>query len=381
MAAESGVPADILGALTLTETGRRADGVVRPWAWSVNAEGKGTWFDAPGPALAYAEDRLAQGRRNLDIGCFQLNYRWHGAGFASVSEMFDPVQNARYAARFLRQLYDESGDWRAAAGAFHSRRPADARKYLARFDELRAGLQQRGWAGLMGTPETYNSFAAEAGDAAVTPGGLVGVLHRIAGAGPGSGSSAARHGAVEVTASAGPETVLDGGQAPADEVGGAMPADALGLGVEVPVPDGAQGGGLNVALDSGGSNSGGTAPGVYDGLPSIGLSAGLAQAPLDGTAPGQQGLAAKASGQWPPQPLPGEEISLQQLAMDLTGQSGGKPAAGASRRHRESQAGTMLLGAIRGSGEAGGAGSLAVLAEARGPLLQGSASLLARGQP
>ncbi len=159
-AAEAGVPPDILGALTLTETGRRRDGIVRPWAWSVNAEGEGTWFDDPNAALAFAEDKVAAGRTNLDIGCFQLNYRWHGENFGSVAEMFDPLNNARYAARFVSQLYAETGDWRRAAGAFHSRTQVHATRYLARFDELRAGLRAGGFEGLRGTAETYNRFAS-----------------------------------------------------------------------------------------------------------------------------------------------------------------------------------------------------------------------------
>lgn len=159
-ARESGVPVAILGALTLTETGRRLDGVVRPWAWSVNSEGEGTWFDEPASALAFARDRLDQGRTNLDIGCFQLNYRWHGMNFANVEQMFDPLENARYAARFVSQLHAEMGDWRRAAGAFHSRTRANAERYLARFDTLYAQLEQRGFSGMDASPETYNSFAA-----------------------------------------------------------------------------------------------------------------------------------------------------------------------------------------------------------------------------
>ena len=161
-AAEMGVPPDILGALTLTETGRRRDGVVRPWAWSVNAEGAGSWFDDPAEALAFAQDRIDQGRLNLDVGCFQLNYRWHGENFPSVVEMFDPLENARYAARFVRDLHAETGDWRRAAGAFHSRTAVHANKYLARFDDLRATLSQRGFEGMTGAPETYNDFALAA---------------------------------------------------------------------------------------------------------------------------------------------------------------------------------------------------------------------------
>ena len=139
-AAESGVPADILGALTLTETGRRLDGLVRPWAWSANAEGEGTWFDDPASAVAFAQDRLAQGRTNLDIGCFQLNYRWHGAHFSSPRALLDPLENARYAAGFLADLAAEHGSWELAAGAYHSRTPHLAARYRERFAQLRAGI-------------------------------------------------------------------------------------------------------------------------------------------------------------------------------------------------------------------------------------------------
>lgn len=160
VSAETGVPADVLATLTLTETGRRLDGVLRPWPWAVNAEGAGTWFDDPRQALDFAAARVAAGRTNVDIGCFQLNFRWHGENFASVAEMFDPLANARYAAAFLRDLYAESGDWRAAAGMFHSRRPADAARYLARFDDLRAHLRRDGFAGMKAEGGSYNDFSA-----------------------------------------------------------------------------------------------------------------------------------------------------------------------------------------------------------------------------
>ncbi|WBU63339.1 hypothetical protein [Paracoccus aerodenitrificans] len=159
-AVEFGVPPDIMAALTLTETGRRHGGTVRPWAWSVNAEGAGSWFDDPDAALAFAEDRVARGRHNLDIGCFQLNYYWHGEHFLSVAEMFDPLNNARYAAGFVSRLHAEMGDWRRAAGAFHSRTPKHAHRYLARFDQIRAGLGPQGFGSRGNLPETYNSFAS-----------------------------------------------------------------------------------------------------------------------------------------------------------------------------------------------------------------------------
>ena len=137
---ESGVPYDVLAAIALTETGRTRQGRLAPWPWTVNLEGKGHWFDGRAEAEAFSEQSYRAGSRSFDIGCFQINHRWHGEHFASIREMFDPLSNARYAARFLSQLYAEYGDWTRAAGAFHSRNEEFAGRYRARFAKLRAGL-------------------------------------------------------------------------------------------------------------------------------------------------------------------------------------------------------------------------------------------------
>ena len=139
-AQERGIPPDVMLAITLTETGRRRAGALRPWPWTVNMEGAGAWFDTLDEALAFATTRYEAGARSFDVGCFQLNYRWHGQNFASIEAMFDPMTNARYAAGFLSDLYDELGSWSAAAGAYHSRTPSYANRYTARFDEIRARL-------------------------------------------------------------------------------------------------------------------------------------------------------------------------------------------------------------------------------------------------
>ncbi len=140
VARESGVPLDVLLAISLTETGRRKDGAFLPWPWTVNMEGVGKWFDDVRAAQAYVDRHFARGARSFDVGCFQINYRWHGHAFSSIEEMFDPIANARYAASFLTELHQELGDWSKAAGAYHSRTPKYARKYTARFDRIRANL-------------------------------------------------------------------------------------------------------------------------------------------------------------------------------------------------------------------------------------------------
>ena len=136
-----GTPVNVLRAITRTETGRSGDGGLQPWPWTVNMEGAGRWFDSPDEALAYATANFQRGARSFDVGCFQINYKWHGHAFSSIEEMFDPLTNARYAARFLRDLYQELGDWSAAAGAFHSRTPKYAKRYTARFDRIFARME------------------------------------------------------------------------------------------------------------------------------------------------------------------------------------------------------------------------------------------------
>ena len=136
----TGVPIGVLRAISLTETGRTLSGGFRPWPWTVNMEGKGLWFDSRDEALAYALSSHGKGKRSFDVGCFQLNYRWHGDGFASIEEMFDPAANAMYAAGFLSDLFREFGDWTRAAGAYHSRTPVYANRYSARFARILSTL-------------------------------------------------------------------------------------------------------------------------------------------------------------------------------------------------------------------------------------------------
>ncbi len=139
-ARETGVPLSVLQAISLNETGRKHGGTMRPWPWTVNMEGKGVWFDTEDEARAFVYQNYKRGARSFDVGCFQINYKWHGQAFASIEEMFQPRPNALYAAKFLLKLYNEKGEWGSAAGAYHSRTPKYAEKYAARFNRFRNGL-------------------------------------------------------------------------------------------------------------------------------------------------------------------------------------------------------------------------------------------------
>lgn len=134
----TGVPIDILLAISRVEAGRKTDGTLHPWPWTINADGQGTFYDTEAEAVAAAEAHLTDGTGTFDIGCFQLNIRWHGGAFSSFEQMFDPELNADYAARFLTSLYQETGTWAGAVAAYHSRTPDLAQTYL---DRVKAVLE------------------------------------------------------------------------------------------------------------------------------------------------------------------------------------------------------------------------------------------------
>ncbi|MEZ5684477.1 MAG: transglycosylase SLT domain-containing protein [Paracoccaceae bacterium] len=101
-------------------------------------EGKGFWFDSLDEARSFVFKEYKRGARSFDVGCFQINYKWHGHAFTSIEAMFDPLENGLYAAKFLKELYLETGSWKAAAGAYHSRTKKYADRYSARFEKFRS---------------------------------------------------------------------------------------------------------------------------------------------------------------------------------------------------------------------------------------------------
>ncbi len=121
----TGVPNQLLGAISRVETGRYdpAAGGVRAWPWTINAQGVGHFYDSKEEAVAAARAFQAQGIRSIDVGCMQINLMYHPDGFASLEQAFDPHANALFAARFLTDLFHQTGSWPHAAAAYHSQTP------------------------------------------------------------------------------------------------------------------------------------------------------------------------------------------------------------------------------------------------------------------
>jgi hypothetical protein len=129
---EYGIPTHLLSAIATTESGRYHSGlkINVPWPWTINANGKGYYFDSKAEAIAAARSLKARGIQSMDVGCMQVNIMHHPNAFRSLDEAFEPQNNVAYAASFLRNLYESDRSWKEAAADYHSKTPARGREYV-----------------------------------------------------------------------------------------------------------------------------------------------------------------------------------------------------------------------------------------------------------
>lgn len=126
-----GVPAHLLTAISLAETGRwDADkGETFAWPWTVTAEGQGHYFPTKAAAIEAVKKLKARGVGNIDVGCMQINLHYHADAFGSLDQAFDPTINIAYATGFLHERFNATGSWIQAAAAYHSFTPDKNRAY------------------------------------------------------------------------------------------------------------------------------------------------------------------------------------------------------------------------------------------------------------
>jgi len=111
-----GIPAGILYAVGLTETGNK--GSLQPNA--LNIEGKAVFPRSRAEALADFDAARRDGKTLIDLGCMQINHHYHASQFSSVADMLDPHRNVDYAARFLAALHARHETWSMAVARYHA---------------------------------------------------------------------------------------------------------------------------------------------------------------------------------------------------------------------------------------------------------------------
>ena len=125
-----GVPAGILYAVGLTETGNK--GSLHPNA--LNIEGRAVFARSRQHAMAEFQRARRDGIKLIDLGCMQINHHYHSDRFTSAEQMLDPHRNVDYAARFLVELKARHGSWSMAVARYHAGPNNDPaqKKYVCR---------------------------------------------------------------------------------------------------------------------------------------------------------------------------------------------------------------------------------------------------------
>jgi tetratricopeptide (TPR) repeat protein len=138
------IPQGLLTAISLVESGRPglADHPVA-WPWTINVNGQGRYFETKEEAVAEARKQLDSGQRSIDVGCMQINLRYHPNAFRSIDDAFDPATNVAYGAQYLASLHRLQGSWAKAVERYHSSDDGRREEYRERViatwnDEVRA---------------------------------------------------------------------------------------------------------------------------------------------------------------------------------------------------------------------------------------------------
>ena len=125
------IQTNLLSAIALVESGRYSkkypSGI--SWPWTVTAEGKGTFYKSKQEAAEAVKELQTRGVENIDVGCMQINLKYHPDAFDSIEDALDPRQNVAYAASFLKRNYQETKSWGEAATLYHSKTVHKAFKY------------------------------------------------------------------------------------------------------------------------------------------------------------------------------------------------------------------------------------------------------------
>ena len=136
------IPKNLLLSMALTESGKRIkNGEFISWPWTINKKGKGKFFDNKETAINYVKEYTKKGKKNIDIGCMQINFMYHPNAFKNFYEAFDPDKNVEWAAAMLKSLYAKFGTWESAVGYYHSYRKSKRKKYSQKVFNTLASLK------------------------------------------------------------------------------------------------------------------------------------------------------------------------------------------------------------------------------------------------
>ena len=126
------IPPYLLTAISVAEAGKwnKKTKALSAWPWTIMAKGKTFYMPSKQTAISKVRLLQAEGIKNIDIGCMQINLYYHPKAFENLNAAFDPERNVAYAANFLAALNQTTLSWPQAAANYHSTTISKNKVYL-----------------------------------------------------------------------------------------------------------------------------------------------------------------------------------------------------------------------------------------------------------
>ncbi|WP_313054337.1 transglycosylase SLT domain-containing protein [Pseudomonas lopnurensis] len=122
-AQRAGIPAAVLYAVALQESGVRLNGRLVPWPWSLNVAGESRRFATRDEACKNLQRALhGVPPTRIDVGLGQINLGYQRHRYRRACDVLDPYRNLALAANILREQHSPGDDWLLTIGRYH--RPA-----------------------------------------------------------------------------------------------------------------------------------------------------------------------------------------------------------------------------------------------------------------
>ena len=119
------IPTGLLMAIALTESG----GQNGPDPHAMNIAGM-TYIAPNVERMAAVIQRgYNTGQTSIDVGCMQINLKYHAHNFSSPYELLNSRVNVDYGARYLAELANETKSWRDAVMTYHNRKSPSRRAW------------------------------------------------------------------------------------------------------------------------------------------------------------------------------------------------------------------------------------------------------------
>ena len=134
----SGIPPYLLKAISLKETGRWDNNKKESfaWPWTVTSGKWSHYFKSKESAIRAVKRLQLRNIKNIDVGCMQINLKYHPKAFNSLEQAFDPNSNISYAALFLTKLHKQKKSWHRSIENYHSANPKYNNKYRKKVTEI-----------------------------------------------------------------------------------------------------------------------------------------------------------------------------------------------------------------------------------------------------